>query len=366
MSWPDFWTQTNWKTLCLQPLSKLVCRIASRRRLAFQEASGLKVAEDCLPVCVIGNIVVGGSGKTPFILALVKAAQMQGLKLGIVSRGYGGKSKQWPQRVYADSDPNLVGDEPVMLARALQQFHIPIAVAPKRQQAVELLSQQTDCDWIISDDGLQHYQMSRVCEIVLVDGARGFGNGHCLPAGPLREPVEKLKQVDALVVNGEDQQKILTNLETSSDGQALLPKLIGTMQLTPIRLVNVVDETQTLPIDELANHSVNAMAGIGNPERFFETLVQLGAQVSPHPFADHHAYSFSDLKPFAGLRQDKEKVTNLDSINNALIMTEKDAVKCRSIAQQLSVKHWWYLQVESEVDSAILTHIFNKMAQAPR
>lgn len=365
MSWPDFWTQKNWKSLLLKPLAALVCQLAQQRWQRFQSSSSFKTANNCRPVCVVGNIVVGGSGKTPFILALVKAAVAKNIKVGIVSRGYGGKSKQWPLRVYADSDPKLVGDEPVMLAKALQEYEIPIAVSPKRQQAVEILSQQTDCDWIISDDGLQHYQMPRACEIVLVDGARGFGNGYCLPAGPLRESVKKLSHVDALVINSEDEKNILSQGNDKNGGDYPLPGLTGFMQLKPVRLMNLMDETQAVSIDALSQVQVFAIAGIGNPERFFNTLRQLGAKVSTESFSDHHAYSVSDLKAYVESEQmEANSLENPHLMNNALIMTEKDAVKCRPIAQQLSVKHWWYLQVESQVDSTILASIFDKMAQA--
>lgn len=361
MSWPDFWTKTTWKTTLFMPLSALVCRIAKRRWQTFQSAQS-KVST--LPVCVVGNIVVGGSGKTPFILGLVQAAHARGIKVGVVSRGYGGKSKHWPMAVNAQSDPNLVGDEPVMLAKAFAQMtmDVPIAVSPKRQQAVELLSNTTDCDWLLSDDGLQHYAMPRQCEVVLVDAQRWFGNEQCLPAGPLREPLDKLNHVDAVVMNLNHQSlSILPQFQQWQTSRAIAVKHLAQMQLKPLRLVNILNPSITLPVEVLQQKTVNAIAGIGNPQRFFATLESLGAKVHGVGFADHHTFRQEDLQAF-------NRPVNFDCLQNpglsenALIMTAKDAVKCRIFAEELKADNWWFLVIESEVEPQILEIIFSKMA----
>lgn len=389
MSWPKFWITPNWKTRLLKPLSTLVCRIAKQRWQRFLIEKPSLQTDGTLPVCVIGNVVVGGSGKTPFILSLAKAAQARGVKVGIVSRGYGGKSDSWPQRVDADSDPVLVGDEPVMLAKALGPA-VPIAVSPKRQQAVELLSQTTDCHWLISDDGLQHYAMPRVCEIVLVDVARGFGNGNCLPAGPLREPLDKIAFVDALVINGvepnvlnvgsvlHDSQvkngvsaQAITRDQSAQQTFARLcrfadcpsPKLLGGMALQAVQLINLCEDIPAVSLDHLQGAQVDAIAGIGNPERFFDTLRALGAKVKPQAFADHYAFQAKDLTRFLQYNSADDPTVQQKPLqmHNALIMTQKDAVKCQAIASKLHARNWWYLQVESQIEPSVLEMIFDKM-----
>lgn len=364
MSWPDFWITRNWKTRLLQPLARLVCHIAHQRRQAFivsQSDQSDQSDKGALPVCVIGNLVVGGSGKTPFIVGLVKAAKQRGLKVGIVSRGYGGKSKVWPQRVGAQSDPSLVGDEPVMLAKTLGEA-VPIAVAPKRQEAVRLLSQTTDCDWLISDDGLQHFAMPRQCEIVLIDGARGVGNGYCLPAGPLREPLKHLARVDAVVINGGGQNADVAFLSLTQALNCPKPNKIAGMTLQAVKLVNLIDESCQLELSVLEGSKVNALAGIGNPQRFFQSLRQLGAQVCAHEFSDHYAFKVNDLEGFVNEKNNTDPVENICLLRrNALIMTQKDAVKCQPIAKQLNAKNWWYLKVESQIDATVLQKIFEKM-----
>ena len=378
MSWPDFWIKKTWKTRLLSPLGKLVCQLASNRwqkfqaaavtsqstqQVSSQELSDLHTLEKSLPVCVVGNIVVGGTGKTPFIIWLVKELQQRGIKVGIVSRGYGGKSKQWPQSVTAESDPHLVGDEPVMLAKNLA---VPVAVSPKRQQAVELLSQTTDCDWLISDDGLQHYAMPRAMQLVLVDAQRLFGNQLCMPAGPMREPLAKIAAVDAVILNGPKPANFVENLQTDL-GEELPNLLTAEMQLQPVCLRNLLDPKQTVSLQHLKEAKLFAMAGIGNPQRFFDSLQDLGAQLTAQAFPDHHAYNEAELRQFLGMQFADSLVFTegeTQSLNNALLMTEKDAVKCLPLAQSLQAKNWWYLQISPQVDSALLEHIIQKMQAA--
>lgn len=362
MSWPDFWTQTTWKTKLLSPLSKWVCRHAQKRYANFVAAKQSKPSgQNLLDVCVVGNLVVGGSGKTPFIIWLVNELKQKGIKVGIVSRGYGGKSKTWPQLVTALSDPKWVGDEPVMLAKTLR---VPVAVSPKRLEAVRLLSATTDCDWLISDDGLQHFAMPRKCEVVLVDAQRMFGNEYCLPAGPLREPIERLSQVDAWILNGSGGTLALANL---CKAHSMSTKPLAEMHLQPVCLRNVLYPHWVLELKVLQGSEVDALAGIGNPQRFFQSLRDLGAKVSEHPFADHQAFSVEDLQKFRQFNRpvkDSHPALSVQqkTLENGLIMTHKDAVKCEPIAQQLQADNWWYLEISPRVDAKILSLIIEKMS----
>jgi tetraacyldisaccharide 4'-kinase len=344
MSWPVFWTHNTWQTKLLSPLAKLVCWEASRRLNKFQQQPPLRQTK--AKVIVVGNIVVGGSGKTPFIIWLTLQLQAQGLNVGIISRGYGGHAKNWPLLVTAESDPRLVGDEPVLLAK---QLGCLIAVSPKRPQAIELLNQQerlenqTKLDVIISDDGLQHYAMARDIEVVLIDAQRQFGNQRCLPAGPLREPMSRLNQVDFCIWNGlkADKEYPLTSVTKVAQFK---------MNLLPVCFRQVMNPSETRSVESFANQPAYAVAGIGNPQRFFETLQELDISITSHPFADHYAYRLADFSGF-----DDEK---------PLLMTEKDAVKCSEIAKTHQKTNWWYLEVASicdEGDNQLLTQLLQQL-----
>ncbi len=345
MSWPYFWIEKTWKTKLLRPLSKLVCWEAARRLARFKNSP--PPWQSSATVIVVGNVVVGGSGKTPFILWLTQALQAKGLKVGIISRGYGGKSKQWPQQVTDKSDPVLVGDEPVLLAK---QLGCPVVVSPKRTEAITLLTKGATLDVIISDDGLQHYAMARDIEVVLVDAQRKFGNGLCLPAGPLRESLSRLQTVDFCVWNG---------LESASDFPLNLPSTVAQyrMQLLPVRLRQVMNPECVIElvlnaqgqVADFVGEPINAIAGIGNPTRFFNSLKTLGFQVNAQAFADHHAFQWSDFKPFDSSKR--------------LLMTEKDAVKCRAFAKAHQQTNWWYLEISPQCDDALLTQILTKSKQ---
>jgi tetraacyldisaccharide 4'-kinase len=342
VSWPHFWIEKTWKTQLLRPLSKLVCWEAARRLARFKNSP--PPIQTSATVIVVGNVVVGGSGKTPFIIWLTRQLQAKGLRVGIISRGYGGKLEQWPQLVTAKSDPVLVGDEPVLLAK---QLGCPIAVSPKRPEAIGLLNKVSPLDIIISDDGLQHYAMARDIEVVLIDAQRQFGNGLCLPAGPLRESLSRLQSVDFCIWNG---------LESAVDFSLSVPSTVlqYRMQLLPVRLRQVMDPEQVIELEfnetgqvsDFVGESINAIAGIGNPMRFFKSLNILGFQVNEHAFADHHAFQWSDFKPF-----DTQK---------RLLMTEKDAVKCIELAKRHQQTNWWYLEVSPECDDALINHLLKK------
>ncbi len=296
----DSWYQPSWITWCLLPLAGLFCLLASMRR-ALYRANLLKRHKLPVPVIIVGNITVGGTGKTPLVIALVELLRKQGWKPGVISRGYGGEAREWPQPVHGDSDARLIGDEPLLIA---QRTGAPMRVGPDRVAAAQQLLAESDVDIIVSDDGLQHYRMQRDVEIAVVDGVRGLGNGYCLPAGPLREPRSRLKQVDFIVVNG-----------GGGDGFA--------MMLEPQPPRSVVDEHCTKTLDDFRGQPVHALAGIGNPRRFFQMLERAGLHITPHPFPDHHRYTATDI----------------DFGDDApVLMTEKDAVKCRSISDG---RHWY-------------------------
>lgn len=345
MSWPAFWMKTNWKTALLMPLSRLVCKEATRRLHKFRSTP--VPATSRAVVVVVGNIVVGGSGKTPFILWLVKRLQAHGLKVGIISRGYGGKSKNWPQWVDAQSSPERVGDEPVLLAKHLK---CPIVVDPNRNQALNMLQQREEPDVIISDDGLQHYSLARDIEIVMVDANRLWGNRLCLPAGPLREPLARLDEVDYIVYNG--LKPIDGGLIDSEVNQQACALKSYEMALQPLCFRQVADPQQHRPLHAFKGQSVQAMAGIGNPQRFFDTLERLEVEVDGRPFADHQAYRLSD---FEWVKEEKP-----------LLMTEKDAVKCSEIAQKQQKHNWWFLEVEAQADEALFDKLYAQINSVKR
>lgn len=308
--------QANWYgpggflTLVLLPVSWLFCAVVRLRRLAYRLRLPSR-GRLPVPVVVIGNLTVGGTGKTPLVIWTAEFLKQHGYTPGIVSRGYGGRAKRWPQQVRGDSDPSVVGDEAVLIAG---RTGCPMAVGPDRVAAARALLAHSDCDVILSDDGLQHYALRRDVEIAVIDGMRRFGNRRCLPAGPLREPLSRLASVDLLVSNGAAAAR---EYAMRYRGRQLRRLLDG-------------EECELKSFDR---RSVHAVAGIGNPEAFFVRLTQAGLRVIPHAFADHHAYRPEDLA-----FEDEKPV----------IMTEKDAVKCRRFA---APQHW-YLPVAAELDPA--------------
>lgn len=298
------WYEQNVFTYLLLPFTYLFLLIISLRKFCYKK-NLFKTTKFSVPIIVVGNITVGGSGKTSLVVWLAKTLSEQGYKPGIVSRGYGAKFSSIPQYVTAQSDVVQVGDEPLMLA---QQTKCPIVVGVNRVAAVDFLLRHSDCNLIISDDGLQHYALSRTVEIAVIDGQRRFGNGLLLPAGPLREPLSRLDEIDFIVVNG----------KATADSHF-------SMELLPQYFVNLKDETQH-PLN-FTNETVHAVAGIGNPTRFFNQLRQLGFNIIEHPFSDH--YPFSEHN-FSFAKQ-----------GEPIIMTAKDAVKCKSFAKH----NYWYLAI---------------------
>lgn len=304
----------------LLPLSMLYRFIVAVRKLAYQRDL-LTRHKMPVPVIIVGNISVGGTGKTPFVLWLSDQLKAAGYSPGIISRGYGGKAEHYPFDVTADTPTAVAGDEPVLIAR---RSGCPVVVDPDRSRAAVHLLSQSHCDVIISDDGLQHYALQRDIEIALVDSRRRFGNKLCLPAGPLREPMSRLQSVNFVVYHGE---------AASQRYQ---------MQLMATQWVNLADPDKRLPIDAFADQEVHAVAGIGHPQRFFDQLCQLGMIVHPHPFDDHHAFRAADLH---------------FGEQNPVLMTEKDAVKCQAFAQV----HHWYLPVSAVIDESLSQAILKQL-----
>ncbi len=302
----DVWYEDQLIGLILLPLGFLFSDFVKFRKFLYR-IGVFKKHTLPVPVIVIGNITVGGTGKTPLIIWLAKRLQDEGFKPGIISRGYGGQAEAWPQWVDENSAAEQVGDEALLIAR---QTGCPMAVSPLRVDAGRLLLEKSDCNVILSDDGLQHYALNRDIEIAVIDGERRFGNSYCLPAGPLREPIERLQSVDFIVVNG----------KKSEDHEF-------SMQITGNTAVNLVTG-QHKPLQEFNAIDCHALAGIGNPKRFFKLLESAGLNCKTHSFPDHYKFESGDIS-FPS--------PSLGTIEPVL-MTEKDAVKCMSFAGS---QHWY-------------------------
>lgn len=300
----------------LTPVEAIYRRVVNARRRRFLDGSAPSYRAP-VPVIVVGNITVGGTGKTPLILWLIEHCRSRGLKVGVISRGYGATPPSFPWRVRPAQTAEQAGDEPLLI---VQRTGVAMMIDPDRARAARQLLESEPLDLILSDDGLQHYGLARDLELVLIDESRGLGNRRCLPAGPLREPVERLQAVDAVLFNGAEAD--------SEQGYAFA--------LQPSRLVELAS-SQAWPLDHFpAGQAMHAVAGIGNPERFFTTLEALHWRPIPHPFADHARYSLEQLSFSPSL---------------PLVMTEKDAVKCRAFAPS----GWCYLQVQARPSAAFVT-----------
>ena len=303
------WSGESPLWLLLLPLSWLYGLVSGAIRFAYR--IGLKKAWRApVPVVVVGNLTAGGNGKTPVVIWLVEQLQQRGVRVGVVSRGYGGKADRYPLLLTPETSTEQAGDEPVLI---YQRTGAPVAVSPNRCEAVNALLSQHPLQLIVTDDGLQHYRLARDKEIVVVDGVRRFGNGWWLPAGPMRERASRLKIVDAVIANGGTPQ-------AGEIAMRLRPGLAVNLLTGERRAVSELDQ-------------IVAMAGIGHPPRFFATLAECGATLKRSvALADHQALAQKDVD---ALLQPGE----------TLVMTEKDAVKCRPFAQP----DWWYLPVDAEL-----------------
>lgn len=276
-----------------------------------------------VPVVVIGNLSVGGTGKTPLTIALVEALRARGWRPGVVSRGYGG-SATVPMRLEAGTDPSVAGDEPCLIRRS----GVPVAVGRDRVAAARLLLDTCDIDVVLADDGLQHYRLMRDIEVCVIDGVRRFGNGRLLPAGPLREPPARLGTVDFHVCNG---------------GEARSGEV--SMQLVADTAVALADPCKMQSLTTFAHRRVHAVAGIGYPQRFFDLLAAFDIEAVPHAFADHHAFHTAEL----------------DFGDDApVLMTEKDAIKCTAFARP----HWFCVPVRTVLPVSFLDALAARLTAA--
>ncbi|GMR07655.1 MAG: tetraacyldisaccharide 4'-kinase [Gammaproteobacteria bacterium] len=309
----DMWYHGRYRfvMVLLYPFSLLYRAIVYLRRSAY--ALGLLDTQRLsVPVIVVGNLTVGGTGKTPLVIWIVDFLKKAGYSPCILSRGYKGMKTRFPQQVRPDSDPMTVGDEAILLAEHCQ---CPVGVSPDRAKSGFALLEHEKCDVIISDDGLQHYKMERDIEIAVVDGVRRFGNRQMLPAGPLREPVGRIGLVDMVVANG-----ISDRHEFS-------------MKIVEHNLRSVNDPSRQCEVSDMRGKTVHAVTGIGNAHRFFYHLKKLGMDVLEHEFPDHHPFTQDDI---------------MFDDDHDVIMTEKDAVKCRYFS---SDPHW-YMPIDVELHDA--------------
>ncbi|MGA9855934.1 MAG: tetraacyldisaccharide 4'-kinase [Gammaproteobacteria bacterium] len=309
------------------PLAGLFALLTVIRRWCYRHGI-LRVVKLPMPVIVVGNITVGGTGKTPFVLWLTQALQKQGYRLAIITRGYGGKSGHWPLLVTPQTDPAMAGDEAVLLAR---RTGVPVSAGPDRVQAARHLLRQITVDVIMSDDGLQHYHLGRNLSVIMLDGRRYLGNGWRLPAGPLRESAALLDEADLVIC------KVDSSMDT------ILPANVFAMQLSLKHAISILDGEQR-PLTEFAGLPVHALAGIGHPQQFFDALKNHGLLVDGRALPDHVEFSQADL--------------TFDD-DAPVLMTEKDAIKCRG--QQLP--HHWYVPASAEFnqpDTANILKIVRK------
>ena len=320
------WYGKNKSFWLLLPFSFLYGLISCVRRQLYKLGI-FKSWQSPVPIIVIGNLSAGGNGKTPLAISLIEALKAKGLKVGLVSRGYGGKSNHYPLILDENTSTKQAGDEPVLI---YHRTHVPVAVAPKRIDAVKALLDSHQLDVILTDDGLQHYALARDIEIVVVDGKRLFGNGWWIPAGPMRERRSRLKSVDLIIING----------DSSKDFINQYPDRTFTMQLIPDHVVNLSTNKQC---ELSALHHIYAIAGISNPKRFFDMLIQMGADlVYTESFADHQNFTLPLLEKVVGT-------------NQTLLMTEKDAVKCR----QFALPNWWYLPIDAVIPDQVIEKIYS-------
>jgi len=311
-----YWYARSPWLILLTPLSLLYRVVLWLRRNAYRSGflSSYRLQR---PVIVVGNLTAGGTGKTPLVAWLAGYLKQKGFRPGIVARGYGGRASSWPQQVVSGSDPGIVGDEAVMLAEITG---CPMAVAPNRVAAARELLDHSDCDVIISDDGLQHYALRRDLEIAVIDGVRRFGVGFLLPAGPLREPLKRLREIDLVVVNG-----------IAGRGEYSMRMLTG-------KACSLGEPQQQRELGDFRGQSVHAVAGIGNPSRFFQSLQQHGIRVEEHAFPDHHRFHAEDIQ----FEDDRP-----------VFMTEKDAVKCRQFASGRE----WVVPVRADMSKEFCTRL---------
>ena len=320
------WYQDAFWNLWLLPLTAVFLLFSHIRRVWLTVITRARKNND-IPVVVIGNINVGGTGKTPLTCRLVQLLNAQSIKVGIISRGYGSNAPHYPYALAKGEPAAIVGDEPKLLRDRLD---CPVVIGSDRNAAIKLLSQQ-GVDLILSDDGLQHYKMARDYEIVVLDAKRKLGNHWLLPAGPLREGGWRLKTVNTVILNGADETMGLHEYDEQG------------MKIVPSSWVNAkTGERQLLTF--FAGKNLHAVVGIGNPQRFFTTLESLSVEFTQHVFADHHAFTAADLNV-------------ADEYSDQIVMTEKDWVKCAAFADE----NMWYLEVNASLSTGLEKKLMNDL-----
>jgi tetraacyldisaccharide 4'-kinase len=326
-----WYKKSKWKWLLL-PFTALYCLLnllqnwkLTRRRSKIN-----------IPVIIVGNISIGGTGKTPAVIYLIKLLKQAGYKPAVITCGYGGKSTKWPQQVTAQSNTRDVGDEAVLIAK---RGDVPVVAGPDRIVDIQYLRSKYDCDVIISDDGLQHYCLHRDIEIILVDAQRQLGNGWCLPAGPLRESSRRLKSVDFVLYNNDLNNNNSTKASFSKQHRLIS---IFSMRLSGEVIYSLFFNDRSQNLKDLQGEPVHAVTGIGNPEHFYKTLQKYGINLTKHSFPDHYDFKPKDLDFY------DDKI---------IIMTEKDAVKCRSFAS----KNYWFLPVDAQIESGFDRLLLDKL-----
>lgn len=332
-----WYSSAKW-LLLLRPLS-LLYKFLSRRKQAKDRASARPFS---VPVVIVGNIAVGGTGKTPVIIAIAKHLQSKELKVGVISRGYGSQAPYYPFVVDTETSPLPGGDEPCLIA---QRTGCPVVIAPDRNNAVEHLLSHYAVDIILGDDGLQHWKLHRDYEICVIDGSRGLGNGKLLPEGPLREDKRRVSSFNYLLINGIDEHGLIESscVESRFVQSSLVessPAAGASFSVSPSfwrRVNGQGNEACDVP-DSLKREEVFAISGIGNPQRFFKTLESLNVRAKPVAFPDHFAFSPESLQSY----RDKP-----------VVMTAKDAVKCKTFAPD----NWWYLDVEALLPEEFLLNL---------
>jgi len=328
---PTHWRQRSLCAALLLPSAALFRGLAALRRGLYRHDI-LRCEQLPVPVIVVGNIAVGGSGKTPAALWLVEELQKAGWRPGIVSRGYGGRAAagDTPHLVATDPNPDVHGDEPVLLAR---ESGCPVAVGRDRPAAARaLLAVHPECDVIVSDDGMQHYRLARTVEIAVVD-ERTLGNCWPLPSGPLREPLARLAEADLILAHGE----LSPHLQAAAGA---VP--VASMRLVGERFRSLARPTEWRGAEAFAGKKVHALAGIGQPQRFFDQLTAMGLDIIPHPFPDHYRYRAADFDSAPG---------------ETWLMTSKDAVKCVALA----LPDAWELPVRAIIDAGAIAPVLEKL-----
>lgn len=315
-----FWYRESRLKWLLWPFHLLMCTLYLLRRF-FYRTHLFKQIPSKTPVVVVGNITLGGTGKTPFIDWLVRRFQDKSISVVVISRGYGGSAKNVPLVVTDSTDVSLCGDEPKMLQQSLQ---IPVIVDPERSRAVEYATRHYQPDVIISDDGLQHYKMARQYEFCIVDGLRLFGNRFMMPLGPLREPLSRLKQCDLIITNNS------TELDKKQASQPQFStQAVSLVNMTSNLEIPLSSEQEIRPFEKCT-----ALCGIGNPDKFKQTLIYNGFDFDFVSFPDHHQFSQTDFSDFS---------------EQAILMTEKDAIKCKAFAKD----NWWFLKIDIVPNTAL-------------